>query len=109
MRLAVRQYTAHYAIAQKIHALAARTETQARDVFDLDLLLARPEAARLALTPAQKRWLPEAIERAMAISFDDYRSKVVGYLAPEQAALYQTRAAWDAMQEQVVSRLETLQ
>lgn len=102
-------YTTHLAIAQKIHALAARTETQARDVFDLDLLLARAETARLALTQEQKRWLPEAIERAMAISFDDYRSKVVGYLAPDHAALYQGKTAWNTMQEQVVSRLEALQ
>ena len=102
-------YTAHFAVAQKIHALAARSETQARDVFDLDLLLARPEAARFALTAAQKRWLPEAIERAMAISFDDYRSKVIGYLAAEHATLYQSRAVWNTMQEQVVSRLEALQ
>ena len=102
-------YTAPFAIAQKIHALAARSETQARDVFDLDLLLARPESARVALTPAQKQWLPEAIERAMAISFDDYRSKVIGYLAAHQAPLYESRAAWNTMQGQVVARLEALQ
>jgi hypothetical protein len=102
-------YTAHFAIAQKIHALAARTETQARDVFDLDLLLARPETEHLVLTGAQQQWLPEAIERAMAISFDDYRSKVVSYLAPEQAELYESKAAWNTMQDQVVARLEALQ
>jgi predicted nucleotidyltransferase component of viral defense system len=102
-------YSAHFAIAQKIHALAARTETQARDVFDLDLLLARPETERLVLTEPQKQWLPEAIERAMAISFDDYRSKVVSYLDPDQAELYESKAAWNTMQDQVVARLEALQ
>jgi predicted nucleotidyltransferase component of viral defense system len=101
-------YTALAAVTQKIHALAARAEPQARDVFDLDLLFARPESAQLALTEAQKRWLPAAIEHAMSISNDEFRSKVVAYLDPEQVAPYETRAAWDAMQVSVVGRLEAL-
>jgi hypothetical protein len=44
----------------------------------------------------------------MAISFDEYRSKVVAYLDPEQAELYSDRSIWDAMQEGVVARLEAL-
>jgi hypothetical protein len=102
-------YGLSLAVAQKIHALSGRSEPQARDVFDLDLLFARPEARDLALSRAQKAWLPQAIERAMAISFDEYRSKVVSYLAEEQRALYEARHAWDAMQEGVVDRLEALQ
>jgi len=97
------------AIAQKIHALAGRAEPQARDVFDLSLLLSRPEARALKLSAAQKKWLPEAIERAMSISFDAYRSKVVAYLDPQQLDLYGDRAAWDAMQDAVVAQLELLQ
>ena len=102
-------YTTAAAIAQKIHALAGRTETQPRDVFDLNLLLARPDAHALPLSAAQKRWLPDAMERALSISFDAYRSKVVAYLAPDQGELYEDRAAWDAMQEAVLARLEALQ
>jgi predicted nucleotidyltransferase component of viral defense system len=101
-------YTTHAAIAQKIHALAARTEPQARDVFDLELLFARPESSDLKLTAAQKRWLPDAVEHALAISSDEFRSKVVAYLDAEQVAPYETRAAWDAMQQAVVDRLEAL-
>ena len=37
----VQHYTADAATEQKIKALAGRSETQARDVFDLDLLLRR--------------------------------------------------------------------
>jgi predicted nucleotidyltransferase component of viral defense system len=97
------------AIGQKVHALAGRAEPQARDVFDLNLLLARPDAAGLRLNAGQQRWLPNAIERALSLSYDDYRSQVVAYLDPEQAAPYQGRAVWDALQEAVITRLETLQ
>jgi predicted nucleotidyltransferase component of viral defense system len=102
-------YGSATAIAQKIHTLAGRAEPQARDVFDLSLLLARPEARALKLSAAQRKWLPDAIERAIGISFDAYRSKVVAYLDPQQLELYSERAAWDAMQDAVVAQLEMLQ
>jgi predicted nucleotidyltransferase component of viral defense system len=102
-------YATHAAIVQKIHALAARAEPQARDVFDLELLLARPESQQLGLAAAQKRWLADAIDHALSISYDEFRSKVVAYLDPEQAAPYETRVAWDAMQQTVIGRLEALQ
>lgn len=101
-------YTTTYAIRQKIHALAARTEPQARDVFDLALLLARPDAADLALDDAAKKWRGDAIDHAMAISFDEYTSKVVAYLEPSHAEVYAGSEAWDTMQEDVVTRLEAL-
>lgn len=101
-------YTTRTAIAQKIHALASRTEPQARDVFDLNLLLARADATLLALDDEQKAHLPAALEHAMSISFDEYTSKVVAYLDPAQAELFDERAAWEAMQDAVVSRLEAL-
>ncbi len=101
-------YTTPYAIRQKIHALAARIEPQARDVFDLSLLLARSDAADFALDAPAKKWLEDAIENAMSISFDEYASKVVAYLEPSHAELYADRSAWDAMQEDVVVRLEAL-
>ena len=101
-------YTAHAAISQKIHALAERTEPQARDVFDLNLLFARSEAASLFLPEAEKRWLGTAIDHTLDISFDEYRSKVVAYLDPSQLDVYAGRPAWDAMQASVSSSLEAL-
>lgn len=101
-------YTTHAAIRQKIHALAGRTEPQARDVFDLNLLLARTEAAHVALDDAHRAFVPVAIENAMAISFDEYASKVLAFLDPSQAELFEERSAWEAMQDTVVARLEAL-
>jgi predicted nucleotidyltransferase component of viral defense system len=101
-------YTTHAAIAQKIHALAGRTEPQARDLFDLGQLVARSDALDLVLDADQKRWITPALERAIGISFDEHKSKVVAYLEPAQAEIYEGRATWQAMQEAVVAYLETL-
>jgi predicted nucleotidyltransferase component of viral defense system len=101
-------YGVHAAIVQKIGALAGRAEPQARDIFDLHLLMTRRDAVGLELSKAQQRVLPIAIEHAMEISFDEYSSKVVSYLDPQQVELYEDRTAWDAMQDAVVSNLEGL-
>jgi predicted nucleotidyltransferase component of viral defense system len=101
-------YAAPAAIAQKIHALAGRTEPQARDVFDLSLLLARADAVNMSLSKEKRIWLPAAIENARSLSFDAYRAKVIAFLDPEQAALYQSRDAWNMMQNEVVAQLEAL-
>lgn len=101
-------YTAARAIAQKIHALAGRSEPQARDVFDLSHLFATPNTIRAALSAVDKARLSTAIERAMGISFDDYAAQVVAYLAPDQRELFAERDAWNAMQDAVVSKLEAL-
>jgi hypothetical protein len=42
------------------------------------------------------------------ISFDDYTSRVVAFLEPRHAEIYADRSAWEAMQEDVVTRLEAL-
>jgi hypothetical protein len=101
-------YTTAAATRQKIHALAARTDPQARDVFDLSLLFSRPDAAGLALDAAAKKWLTGAIDHAMGLSFDEYASNVVAFLEPGHAEVYADRSAWDAMQEDVALRLEAL-
>jgi predicted nucleotidyltransferase component of viral defense system len=102
-------YTAAKAVGQKIHALAGRTEPQARDVFDLNHLFALPgTAGALGLTDADRGRIPTAMERAMGISFGDYSAQVVAYLAPDQRELFAGRDAWNALQDAVVSRLESL-
>jgi len=101
-------YNIHAAITQKVTALAGRTEPQARDLFDLNLLFTRPDAAGLVLKAAQKTGLAAAIERAIGISFDEYKSRVVAYLEPSAAGLFDERDDFQALQEFVVSSLEAL-
>jgi len=103
----VQHYGATPAFAQKISALALRTETQARDIFDLKLL-ADAGAGAAPLRPTQVEQLPRAIENAMTVGFDEFTGQVVAFLEPEHQRDYRQRASWEALQEQVVDVLESL-
>lgn len=103
----VQHYGPAAAFAQKISALAKRTATQARDIFDLKLL-ADAGAAAAPLTDSQRQLLPRAIDNAMSIGFEDFVGQVVAYLEPEHQADFRTRASWEALQEQVVDTLRGL-
>lgn len=88
---------------QKVLALADRTQTQARDVFDLDLLLRRRPLASGQLDPDK---LAEAAGRALALSFEEFRQQVVEFLEPGAVELYGSPAAWEQMQTFVAEQLE---
>jgi predicted nucleotidyltransferase component of viral defense system len=103
----VQHYGAATAFAQKISALAMRTETQARDIFDLKLL-ADAGAAAAALHETQLEQLPRAIDNAMSIGFDDFVGQVVAFLEPEHQADFSARSAWETIQEQVIDTLRRL-
>ena len=78
---------------------------QARDVFDLGVLLARAGNRLEALQPVRAQ-LPRAVERAMEISYGDFKAQVASYLQPDLIDTYGSREAWDALQMLVVERLE---
>jgi hypothetical protein len=99
-----RHYSAPHAIRQKIEALAGRPATQARDLFDLHLLLARPDGRIDPLVDRER--LRVAIDRAVGIGFDEHAAGVVAFLEPDHAALYRDSASFDAMQDAVIGRLE---
>jgi predicted nucleotidyltransferase component of viral defense system len=100
-------YTLETAFIQKIEALIHRSETQARDVFDLKLLL-DAGAKGTALPRALRKNLATACENAISIRYDDFKGQVVAYLAPEYQEFYDTRAAWETLQEVVIKKLEGL-
>jgi hypothetical protein len=104
--LAVAPTATHYdvtaAYQQKVQALALRSETQARDVFDMNWLLARdPEAC--ALAPAKNA--QAAADRAIELAYDDFSAQVVPFLDREDAAIYGTKEAWNQMVGHVVQDL----
>jgi len=101
-------YTARSAIRQKIRALAGRSETQARDVWDLDHLIRTTNADPRPLPRDVRALLPEAVERALSLGYDKFKAQVVPYLSEENQAVYGTRDAWDRMCELVAERLEQL-
>ena len=101
----VRHYTARAAVRQKITALASRAEPQARDVWDLEHLLRTTAVDPGPFTPAERKLLGVALDRAMGLPFDVFRSQVVPYLAPEHQEIYGSPDTWDRMRELVVDRL----
>lgn len=103
--LVVKHYPPLHAIEQKVETLAGRSETQPRDVFDLDHLCREfPEEFRQAQLGAEV--VRKAIARALELTYDEYRDLVVHYLEEEVVALYESKQAWDDMQLAVVAQLE---
>jgi nucleotidyltransferase AbiEii toxin of type IV toxin-antitoxin system len=99
-------YTAGSAIRQKIQALASRSETQAREVWDLDHLLRTTNADPRPLPRDVRAVVPEAVERALSLGYDAFKAQVVPHLSQEDQTIYGTRDAWDRMCELVAERLE---
>ncbi|MDI1319577.1 MAG: nucleotidyl transferase AbiEii/AbiGii toxin family protein [bacterium] len=99
-------YSNEMAFRQKIVALSRRNETQARDIFDLKLLL-DGGAGKAPLSAEVKKEIPAAIENALTIGFDDFSGQVRAFLLPEYFAYY-AKAIWEDLQAAVVARLEAL-
>ncbi len=102
-------YTARAAIRQKVQALAGRSETQARDVWDLDHLIRTTDADPRPLPRDVRARLPEAVERALSLGYDMFKAQVIPYLSEDDQAVHGTRDAWDRMCALVAERLEEFQ
>jgi hypothetical protein len=99
----VQHYDAATATAQKVAALAGRAQAQARDVFDLELLLRRQPLARGSLDSAL---LEAAVERALEQDYAAFRDQVLPFLEPGAAELVALPEAWEQIQTFVADRLE---
>lgn len=99
----VQHYTGDTPAVQKILALKGRGETQARDVFDLELLLRRRALAAGVLDPAA---LEDAASRALELPYAAFRDQVLPFLDPDGAELYEGEDAWTQIQTFVASALE---
>lgn len=99
----VQHYLDEAATEQKVVALADRTETQARDVFDLDLLLRLRALPPGSLDP---ELLTRAAELALQLPFASYRDQVLPFLEPGAVELYGSEGSWERMQTFVAESLE---
>lgn len=90
------------AVEQKINALIFRTETQARDIFDLNLLFLRRKEIPFKLNFDLQR----AVDCTLEISFDNYSSQVVSYLLPEYVEHYGQANIWAQIQLFVIEKLK---
>ena len=100
----VQHYGVEAATVQKVAALAGRTQTQARDVFDLELLLRRRPLVRGSVDP---ELLESAVERALEQDYGAFRDQVLPFLEVGAAELYGSSAAWEQLQTFVADRLES--
>ena len=99
----VQHYTEEAATVQKVEALAGRSETQARDVFDLELLLRRKS---LAVESVDSQTLADAASRALELPFAAFRDQVLPFLEPDGVELYANEQTWEQMQTFVAEKLE---
>jgi hypothetical protein len=103
-----RHYTAAAAAEQKVGALAGRAQPQARDVFDLELLLRGwPEALAPGRIPP--RVIDLAIERALELPFAAFSAQVRPFPEADVGAIHDQPDAWAAAQSFVAGRLIALQ
>jgi hypothetical protein len=100
-------YGREAAFRQKIGALGGRMVTQARDIFDLKLLI-DGGAGQEKLPANVAKELPRAIENALTIGFDEFSGQVRAFLAAEYHEYYGTRKVWETLQQEVVDALERL-
>lgn len=95
------------AIRQRITALSQRSETEPRDVFDLDFLFARyPRSIQPG--DVDPVLLDDAIGDAVAIGYDAYEEMVLDFLEDEIVEIYARPEVWEDMVLGVVARLESL-
>ena len=98
---AVQRYLPPAAAKQKVLALALRNETQARDVFDLDLLFRgfswEPDDVR-------KDVRETAANAAESLTFQVFADQVLPFLDSDVAILYD-EYSWDGMQTRVIEEL----
>ena len=103
----VRHYLRPAAISQKIAALALRSETKARDVFDLELLLRQHQARQPSTDGLAATHAAAAAERALLVPFAAFTTEVAPFLDPDLADLYD-RATWEGTCSAVARALATL-
>lgn len=105
--LLVSHYCLGDTLEQKITALAQRSVTQARDIFDLYLLTSQYKSA-----PDQKiskSKLAQADKNIFDISFDQFRDSVLSYLEPKDCSLYDSVSVWDEIKLRLSDFIKELQ
>lgn len=100
-------YTAAPATEQKVNALAGRAETQARDVFDLDLLF-RTHPGVVEKGALDSKTLNDAMERCVELPFEAFAAQVIPFIETDVAELYSDSGSWEQMQSFVIEKLSEL-
>lgn len=103
--LMANHYPASVVWRQKIGAILFRATSQARDVFDLHLLLDAGLKPADGFPMDRKHDLTQAKENILAMDFGQFKSQVLSYLDPELELPYDSEEAWDAMRWRIIEAL----
>lgn len=103
----MQHYTGEAAIEQKLGALAHRAEPQARDLFDLELLLRRHPQA-FDSRKVDPRLLEDAVYRVYELPYQAFQDQVRPFLEQDAVEPYSDGAAWERAQTYVAERLMEL-
>ena len=90
---------------QKTGAILSRAASQARDVFDLHLLLETGLKPALGLTGKGEADLARIKENVLAVDFGQFKSQVISYLEPDLQPHYDSEETWDAMRWRIIEAL----
>ena len=88
-------YGAEAAMLQKIDAIAGRSATQARDIFDLYLLNSQASLPKKRVGPDGTDALKKALSNIYAIDFRQFKDTVLSYLPQEERGPYDNAGQWD--------------
>ena len=100
----INHYPAEITCQQKLKALISRKTVQARDIFDLYLLLAS-RVEKVDLPEEVRANLDKAKERILSMDFVVFKSQVISYLEPEDQPRYESEEVWDNIRLHVVETL----
>jgi hypothetical protein len=93
-------------IVLNIVALADRDQTQARDVFDLQILADGGHFKNARATELiMKKTLVKAAENLRQLTYDDFAGHVLEYLDEADRQRYEGEDAWNAMKTAVAEVL----
>jgi len=99
----------HYSRAsiyeQKILALALRKETQARDIFDLYLLINSGVNPTIRHKKTREN-LVIARDNALSITFSDFKGQVIAYLLDDYVSQYDSAEVWHTIVDTVIKSLD---
>ncbi|MGB7568386.1 MAG: nucleotidyl transferase AbiEii/AbiGii toxin family protein [Chitinivibrionales bacterium] len=88
-------YDAEAAMLQKIEAVAGRSATQARDIFDLYLLITQASPPKKQTGPGKTELLKKAIKNIYSVDFNQFKDTVLLYFPYEERRFYDDIGRWD--------------
>jgi predicted nucleotidyltransferase component of viral defense system len=97
-------YPAEITYQQKIKALISRQTAQARDIFDIFILLISG-LTKVAIPKELHLNLARARENILSMDYALYKSQVISYLDPEDQSQYESEQVWDDIRLKVVESI----